>query len=480
MIFASSDYTADRLGEFLVRNGKMTRTHLDLASQKVKETGLRLGAIMVTMGLMTESEMLARVDEQLRAIIYSLFMWDRGEYSFMPKQTPVATELAMDLPTFSIILEGIRRIHEPAVLLRALGSFDRVVNFTKDPSTLPEAISLRPEESYVLSRVDGQSSIADIVNISPVSEADTLRCLYGLLSVGLLELGNKSQELIPSKKSKEIIGPPESHRPPAQEETPTVKSDLSSEEQWIQQDVMSKYSSMGSGTYYDWLEVRRNAKEDEIKKSFHSMIRTYHPDRLYSRNLQDLKGNLEAIISKITNAYQVLSDPVARRRYDNSLRTEAPRGEDLTPRAASAPVPKKADPAETSKKTAQYYYREAKKRFDIGDYHQTAELMDVPLRLDPKNAYYHKLQAKALAKNPNWSKDAEEHYQVALESDPFDVECLVGLGELYEAAGLVRKSERMFFRALGLDPGNKELKEKLGSKKQQLPKWKSWVKTWWH
>lgn len=479
MIFASSNHRADRLGEFLVRNGKMTRTHLALASQRVRLTGLRLGAVMVNMGLMTEREMLARVDDQLRAIIYSLFVWERGDYRFQPRKEPIASELAMDLPTVPIIWEGIHRIQDPAVIRRALGSLDRIVNVAKNPATLSEAISLTPFESYLLSRVDGQTSIADIVNISPVSETETLRCLYGMLSVGVLELGNKSRELTPSHPSARVVdlgGAPTSR---LQNVPGPSASDLAPEERWIRQDIMSKFSSLHGGTYYDWLEVRKTAGEAEIKKSFRTLIKTYHPDRLYSRRLEDLKGNLEEIISKITTAYEVLSDAVTRRRYDNSLRTEAPRGEDLTPRFPSSKTPKETKSEDRSKKTAEHYYREARKHFSNGDYHLTAELMDVSLRLDPSNPAYHKLQGRALAKNPNWRKDAEEHFHAALEADPFDVECLVGLAEIYEAAGLTRKSERMFFRALGLDPENEDLKRRLAAK-QQLPKWKSWIKIWKH
>jgi tetratricopeptide (TPR) repeat protein len=293
--------------------------------------------------------------------------------------------------------------------------------------------------------------------------------------VGVLELGNKSRELIPSKKATPVTSSGEKAPPSYRRDAGTGKPDLSPEEQWIQQDIIARLTALARGTYYDWLEVRRTANDKEIKKSFHSMIKTYHPDRLYSKGLDDLKGSLEEIIAKITRAYDVLSDPVARRRYDNSLRTEAPRGEDRSPRQETTATPKKTDPEDAAKNTAERYYKEAKKHFAECEYHLTAELLDVSLRLDPSNPSYHKLQGKALAKNPNWMKDAEDHFLTVLENDPSDVEGLVGLGDLYEAAGLARKAERMYFRALGLDPGNEELKEKLLAKKQP-PKWMSWLK----
>jgi Flp pilus assembly protein TadD len=475
MVFASSDYRADRLGEFLVRNGKLTRTHLDIASDKVFSTGNRLGETMVSMGLMSQQEMLNGVNEQVRSIIYSLFMWDRGDYRFESKEKPITKELEMSFPTYSTILEGVRRIQDPAAIQRALGSLDRVVNHRKNPSMLPDAVALSPEESYVLSRVDGQSSVAEIVAISPIEEIKTLKCLYGLLSVGVLELGNKSRELAPSKKLSFSHPPDHQATPRTKERVAPPAADGSPEEQWIRQDIVKKCSALTGGTFYDWLEVRRMATTDEVKKAYRTMIKTYHPDRLYSKQLEDLHGSLEEIITKITNAHEVLADSVARKRYDNSLRTEAPRGEDLRPREQPAPPVKEHKAEDVSKRTAKQHYKEAKKRFAEGDYHVTAELMDVCLRLDPDNTSYHKLQAQALAKNPNWTKDAQEHYQKVLSEDPSDVEALVGLAEIYEANGLARKSERMFFRALGLDPENEELRERL-AKKNRLPKWKKWMK----
>jgi tetratricopeptide (TPR) repeat protein len=363
-------------------------------------------------------------------------------------------------------------MQDPMIVQRALGSLDRIVSYAKDPSTLCGEIHLTSEESYVLSRVDGHSSVANIIAISPIAEKQTLQCLYGLLSVGVLELGKKTRELAPTRKSIHSPGIPQ---PSSIKGAAAGVDDLSPEERWIRQDILAKSESLERGSYYDWLEVNRTAGDGEIKKSYHSLIKTYHPDRLYSKDLENLKGNLEGIVSKITSAYDVVSDPVARRRYDNSLRTEAPRGEDLSPRQKTTATPKKTNPEDAEKNTAEQYYKEAKKHFAEGEYHLTAELLDVSLRLDPANSRYHKLQGRALAKNPNWTKDAEEHFLTVLASDPSDIECLVGLGEVYEAAGLARKAERMYFRALGLDPGNEALKDKLLAKKQS-PKWMNWLK----
>lgn len=62
--------------------------------------------------------------------------------------------------------------------------------------------------------------------------------------------------------------------------------------------------------YYEVLEVSRTATIDEIKKAYRRLAMKYHPDR----NQGD--KNAEEKFKQINEAYQVLSDPDKRARYD--------------------------------------------------------------------------------------------------------------------------------------------------------------------
>jgi DnaJ-class molecular chaperone len=67
-----------------------------------------------------------------------------------------------------------------------------------------------------------------------------------------------------------------------------------------------------SKNYYDILEVNKDAKEDEIKKSYKKLAVKWHPDK----NM-DNKEESERRFKEISEAYQVLSDPEKRQIYDN-------------------------------------------------------------------------------------------------------------------------------------------------------------------
>jgi molecular chaperone DnaJ len=62
--------------------------------------------------------------------------------------------------------------------------------------------------------------------------------------------------------------------------------------------------------YYETLNVSKDASQDEIKSSFRKLAKKYHPDL----NPDDKEA--EQKFKEINEAYEVLSDPEKRRKYD--------------------------------------------------------------------------------------------------------------------------------------------------------------------
>src|SRR5919198_1992004 len=62
--------------------------------------------------------------------------------------------------------------------------------------------------------------------------------------------------------------------------------------------------------FYDTLDIKKGASEEEIKKAYRKLARKYHPDA----NPGDKAA--EERFKEIQQAYAVLSDPDKRKQYD--------------------------------------------------------------------------------------------------------------------------------------------------------------------
>ena len=69
-------------------------------------------------------------------------------------------------------------------------------------------------------------------------------------------------------------------------------------------------SGSGYKDYFQVLGVARNADADTVKRAFRKLARQYHPD------VNPGDASAEARFKEISEAYEVLSDPEKRRRYE--------------------------------------------------------------------------------------------------------------------------------------------------------------------
>ncbi len=79
------------------------------------------------------------------------------------------------------------------------------------------------------------------------------------------------------------------------------------------------HEAMNGLDYYGILGVERGATTEDVRDAYYRLARRLHPD-VYGDTLSDAsRRKLTAVFSRVVEAYQVLSSPMMRPRYDQLL-----------------------------------------------------------------------------------------------------------------------------------------------------------------
>ncbi len=186
-VWARSNLAAERFGAFLVRVGRLKPELLLDISTAADEAGRRTGDVLVERGLLTETERLYFLGQQVKSIIYSLFAWEEGSFElhFDPKPTPHAVKL--DVHPGNLILRGIKKLYKPQRLERLTPVEDRLLPSSQAPYELYE-LELEKWEAMLLMHIDGTRTTAELLALAPVPEEKVRAFLVAMVQMGQPEV----------------------------------------------------------------------------------------------------------------------------------------------------------------------------------------------------------------------------------------------------------------------------------------------------
>src|SRR3954468_21329165 len=124
IIFASSSSPEHSLGQFLLRNGKITLTQYEESKRRVT-ANTRHGKLLVQMGAISPKDLWWGVKNQALEILYSLFGWKEGTFVFTDSVDELSNErIVLSINTAAMIMEGIRRLDESARIREKVPNLD--------------------------------------------------------------------------------------------------------------------------------------------------------------------------------------------------------------------------------------------------------------------------------------------------------------------------------------------------------------------
>ena len=192
----------DRLGTVLVKSGRITEAQLQAALKVQKSTLKRMGNILVENKFIDPEGLRDALQIQISQMVYRLFRWRDGEYDFSQEErVEYDQEYVSPMSAESILMEGARILDEWPMIEKGIRSFSAVYRranveiaagtkgaaaaATEDEAA--RAVTLSDQEAKVYSLVDGRRTVQEIIDRCSLSEFDTCRNLYDLVTRDLLE-----------------------------------------------------------------------------------------------------------------------------------------------------------------------------------------------------------------------------------------------------------------------------------------------------
>lgn len=184
---------------------------------------------------------------------------------------------------------------------------------------------------------------------------------------------------------------------------------------------------------YAILGLPPTADTAEIRQAYARLARERHPDRF-----QDpaQKKEAESFFKDLTQAFNVLSNERTRREYDQERQ-----------------APRRTAPEEI----AQEAFARGQAHMEARQPYEAVECFRVAVHHVPGEARYQAALGRALARNPQWLREAAEAYEEALRLDPRQAGACAELARLYLARGLKLRARKLVEAGLQQAPRDQAL-----------------------
>src|ERR687893_631605 len=184
IVYAGIVNRRDRLGDILLRKGRISAEQLERAIQAQDgDRQHKLGEILVGLGVLSRAELEEYMRLQIEEAVYYLFTRTSGTFNFEAGVKPEREDFLVRISPEALLLEGARRVDEWSLIEKKIPSFDLI--FSVDQQHIAQsAPTLSTEQQRLLSLIDGTRDVRQLIDESGMVEFEVGKALFGLITAG--------------------------------------------------------------------------------------------------------------------------------------------------------------------------------------------------------------------------------------------------------------------------------------------------------
>lgn len=213
-----------------------------------------------------------------------------------------------------------------------MATADKDLRLRLAPGVDLRALPITPEDAFVLSRLDGTSTEADIALATGLDPGVVRDSLAKLARLGAVSAGAAPERPHPPPRTPsgtsgmfhigpvvETRGESSGHHPAAALYDPSELDERVDLDLVRKRRILDTFYRLEQVSHYELLGVDAGADKKAIKAAYFEIVNVFHPDRYFGKNLGSFKPKLERLFARTTEAHDVLTRQASRDEYDRYL-----------------------------------------------------------------------------------------------------------------------------------------------------------------
>ncbi|HEY8123197.1 MAG TPA: response regulator [Myxococcota bacterium] len=444
-----SNLMQETLGHLLVASGSITEDVLGACVKRMKTSGGLIGQILLASQMLDDDVLARALRRQADEKLFELFSWRAGTYQFHERaRLKSANALYLNRSPADLLMHGVlermprdvidARLAERAKLVAVPGG-SRFYQF--------QSANLDAQGKTLLAQVDGEKTVAQLG--APTER--TRRLLYALISLELVELTEPTRDVRPAPKkaaapaAPAVTSPREARRSaPAPEQRPQIS------EAALRAELAALSAQLGNENPWQALGVALDASDERIRAAYAELAKRTHPDRCVGAS-DASRRMAEQSFANAATAYDAIRDAAARASWLQQRKQNA-----LD--AAAREESERAVYAEREFTRGEGLLRARRPQEALQAFRNAVESY-------PEECDYHVYVGWAYyqvsPEAPGRAEDAIKLVMKGRRIAPDRRTPYLFLGRLCQAAGQVDNAEKMYARAIQLDPDCLEAQREL-------------------
>lgn len=192
IVGSNSNDPRDYLGQLLIHYGKLDESQLKAGLQVQRESGGRLGEILVATGVLPQADVIEILRIRTLDIIYDLFLWEEAHFELYDDEQPPDYFIRIEVQPTKVIMDGAFRIDEWKRYRAVIPSDRALLELGAGWTSSLNASS--KEVRQILYFIEKRMSVAEISYNMHASLFHVYGQLYDLANQGIARVSGEAPE----------------------------------------------------------------------------------------------------------------------------------------------------------------------------------------------------------------------------------------------------------------------------------------------